>query len=210
MRLDLFPLNTVLFPRLRLPLHISEPRYRTMIRRCLDQDLRCGVVLVKEGEEVGDRVVPHEVGTTARVLQAETSTDGRLNIVLVGKQRFRIESIVQDRPHVVGEVSLDPMPMRDPRGVAAAAFETRNAFRRVLALMLELQAGYAPQLDLPRDPERLAYFVAAGLAIENPTRQRLLESASVDALLDEERRMVDHHIGALERRLAEHWERRRN
>ena len=53
MEMPLFPLNVVLFPGMALPLHIFEARYREMINRCLDENLAFGVVLIKEGPEVG-------------------------------------------------------------------------------------------------------------------------------------------------------------
>ena len=64
MRLDLFPLHTVLFPRMRLPLHIFEPRYRVMIRACIDGERPFGVTLIHSCEEVGG--APHVVGAAAR------------------------------------------------------------------------------------------------------------------------------------------------
>ena len=51
--LPIFPLNTVLFPGAPLPLRIFEPRYREMLKRCLDGGRRFGVVLIKSGPEVG-------------------------------------------------------------------------------------------------------------------------------------------------------------
>ena len=58
MEMPLFPLNVVLFPGMALPLHIFEPRYREMINRCLDENLAFGVVLIKEGPEVGGDALP--------------------------------------------------------------------------------------------------------------------------------------------------------
>ena len=66
MRLDLFPLHTVLFPRMRLPLHIFEPRYRVMIRACIDGERPFGVTLIHSGEEVGGAAAPHVVRAAAR------------------------------------------------------------------------------------------------------------------------------------------------
>ncbi|MCH8222137.1 MAG: LON peptidase substrate-binding domain-containing protein [Chloroflexi bacterium] len=65
--LPIFPLNTVLFPGAPLPLRIFEPRYREMLKRCLDGDRRFGVALIKSGPEVGGPAEPHDVGTVARI-----------------------------------------------------------------------------------------------------------------------------------------------
>ena len=69
--LPLFPLNTVLFPRMTLPLRIFEPRYRQMLADCLDGDPIFGVVLIREGKEVGETAMPHDVGTTARIIAVQ-------------------------------------------------------------------------------------------------------------------------------------------
>ena len=74
LELPIFPLGTVLFPGMPLPLHIFEERYKRMIGRCLDGDRAFGVTLLKSGREVGGPAIPHEVGTIARIVQAGRST----------------------------------------------------------------------------------------------------------------------------------------
>ena len=91
--LRLFPLNSVLFPGMRMPLHIYEERYRVMIRECVEEDAPFGVALIKSGPEVGSGAIPHDVGTTARILQVEYLDDGRMNIFTIGEQRFRTLAI---------------------------------------------------------------------------------------------------------------------
>ena len=68
-RLPLFPLNTVLFPGVSLPLQIFEERYKLMLRECMESDKRFGVSLIREGDEVGGPAVPHVVGTVAHLVQ---------------------------------------------------------------------------------------------------------------------------------------------
>ena len=204
------PLQTVLFPRMRLPLHIFEPRYRAMIGRCLDEDLPFGVVLIRAGTEVGGPATPHRIGTVARIIESNRMDDGQLNILVAGEERFEIKTIVQRAPHTIGEVTLVDTPMLDPVAVAAKAADVCSEFRRAIGMVLELQAGFSDHLDLPRDPERLAYFVAAGLASDSETGQRLLESESVDVLLDSEHGLVTRQIAEIEKRLDRRWSSRRN
>ena len=64
--LPLFPLGTVLFPGMQLPLQLFEPRYLQMFQDIARQDSRFGVVLIKEGVEVGEPAVPFDIGTIAR------------------------------------------------------------------------------------------------------------------------------------------------
>ncbi len=210
MRLDLFPLNTVLFPGAELPLHIFEPRYLEMIGCCRSSDLPFGVVLIKHGNEVGESATPHEVGTTARITRMETLADGRMIVLAIGERRFRIDALVQKTPHVVGEVTETPFPTKDPRAVAESAFKLRGAFRETMALLLELQAGYGTPPAAPRDPEKLAYLVGAVLDVDDGARQKLLESASVDELLEAERELVADRLHGLQRRVTAKRDAQRN
>src|SRR5215216_2373888 len=82
--LPLFPLNTVLFPSLPLPLHIFEERYKLMIGTCAVTDNLFGVCLIKEGVEVGGPAEPFEIGTVARIAEIERMPDGRMNLMTFG------------------------------------------------------------------------------------------------------------------------------
>jgi Lon protease-like protein len=108
LELPLFPLHSVLCPGVALPLHIFEDRYRLMIGRCIDRSEPFGVVLLRDGKEVGPltgRVA--EVGTTALIREAGRYADGRMDLMTVGGRRFRIHDVDGERePYLVGEVSL--------------------------------------------------------------------------------------------------------
>jgi uncharacterized protein len=88
--LPLFPLGTVLFPGGPLSLRIFEPRYLDMVRRCLREQSSFGVVLILEGTEVGAVAAVADTGTSARLVDFDTLTDGLLGIVCVGERRFRV------------------------------------------------------------------------------------------------------------------------
>ena len=90
--IPLFPLKTVLFPGGPLPLRIFEPRYLDMISACLREEHGFGVILIREGEEVGP-VRTHEVGTMADIVDWYQGSDGLLGVTAQGRQRFRITGI---------------------------------------------------------------------------------------------------------------------
>src|SRR6476469_494249 len=100
-RLALFPLNTVLFPGMPLPLHIFEERYKLMIGRCIEENRPFGVVLIRSGPEVGGPATPHVVGTTAEISGWKRLEDGRLNLIVMGTERFRIVEVVRQEPYMV-------------------------------------------------------------------------------------------------------------
>jgi Lon protease-like protein len=153
--LPLFPLGTVLYPGLLLPLHIFEDRYRQLIRDLLDggEAPRFGVVAIREGRETGVTGVSalFPVGCTAVLRQVEKYPDGRYDIVTVGVQRFRLLELDDSRPYLRGEVELLPDETGDPEQAELAARAVRPAFsgyRRALASLAQHDPeppGRAPQ-----------------------------------------------------------------
>lgn len=98
--IPLFPLNVVLFPHQPLPLHIFEPRYKVMVRDCLESDKDFGVLLVHQGQLFQN-------GTCARIENIlERFDDGRLKILTLGKRRFRVKRVIEGKPYLEGEVEF--------------------------------------------------------------------------------------------------------
>jgi Lon protease-like protein len=185
--LSLFPLNTVLFPGQVLPLHIFEDRYRLMIRRCLAEDTSFGVVLIKEGHEVGETAEPHLVGTMARIVESSHLPDGTMNILTVGTERFRIRHLLYDQPYLRGEVEFYPMP--DPVDVeplTGLAQVVRTQIGRYIELIAQA-AGLQIQIgEVPETPQKIGYLAAVALQVENDEKQALLDSSSLAKILADE------------------------
>lgn len=134
MDLPLFPLHTVLCPGIALPLHIFEPRYRALVRHCLQADEPFGVVWIREGREVGSGDLSvAAVGTVAQIREADRRVDGRYDLIAVGTGRFRIEEVFADRaPYLVARAE----PMADlitdeGRALQLARIVTRRFVRYV-------------------------------------------------------------------------------
>lgn len=98
-RLPMFPVSTVLFPYDRLPLHVFEPRYRSLVADCLAADGRLGVVLISRGSEVGGGDERNDVGTEACIEVAEPQPDGRWHLVVRGQELLRVTRWLDDRPY---------------------------------------------------------------------------------------------------------------
>ncbi len=118
LRLPLFPLHSVLFPGGPLALRIFEPRYLDMISRCLREDCGFGVVLIRDGGEVGEVAIPHSVGTLGRISYFHERRDGLLGITVTGERRFRIiASEAGPDKLLYGEVELldedEPLPVEE-------------------------------------------------------------------------------------------------
>jgi Lon protease-like protein len=153
--LPLFPLGTVLYPGLLLPLHIFEERYRQLVRDLLanGEAPRFGVVAIREGRETGVSGVSalYPVGCTAVLRQVQKYPDGRYDIVTVGVQRFRLLALDDSQPYLQGEVELLPEEAGDPAEAELAARAVRPAFSGYLRALASLaqhdpeQPGGAPQ-----------------------------------------------------------------
>jgi Lon protease-like protein len=171
-RLPLFPLNVVLFPGAQLPLHIFEPRYRTMISRCLEESKPFGVVLIREGIEVGGSAVPHMVGTTAEIQSAYRLADGRMYIVTEGRQRFRINYPLSVDPYMVAMVTMLDDEVND-RHQADELTALYSQYHRTVAAATGMRST---TIDLPSEPVSLSYKLADSMQMALPIKQRWLES----------------------------------
>ncbi|PKB69834.1 MAG: hypothetical protein BZY77_02925 [SAR202 cluster bacterium Io17-Chloro-G5] len=171
-RLALFPLNLVLFPGMELPLHIFEERYKDMIGECLEQDVPFGVVLIKEGLEVGAPADPERIGTSTRILRSEILDQGRMNIVTKGERRFEIEEIIQRVPHVVGRVRF--LVELEGEGCAELIPQINDEYVNLVKNLTALTGGYTSRVDIPEDPIELSYAIAGNLNLEPHLRQSLL------------------------------------
>src|SRR5689334_20251727 len=106
MEIPLFPLRTVLFPGMTLPLRIFEERYQVMTRELIANKGQFGVLLIRAGSEVGGAAVPFDVGTTAVIEQSEELPGGRFAIAARGVRRFRLIRMLPPRPYPYGEVEM--------------------------------------------------------------------------------------------------------
>jgi len=150
MELPLFPLHTVLCPGVALPLRIFEERYRAMVRRCLEQDEPFGVVLIRDGREVGPGATSiATVGTLAEIREASKYSDGRYDLLVVGTRRFRIESVAVGRqPYLVGEVTELDEPVGDPERAERLTTEVTQRFVRYLALLQPEEGEDGAEIDV--------------------------------------------------------------
>jgi len=171
-RLALFPLNLVLFPGMELPLHIFEERYKEMIGECLEQDVPFGVVLIKEGLEVGAPADPERIGTSTRILRSEILDQGRMNIVTKGERRFEIEEIIQRVPHVIGRVRF--LVELEGEGCAELIPQIDDEYVNLVKNLTALTGGYTSRVEIPEDPIELSYAIAGNLNLEPHLRQSLL------------------------------------
>lgn len=189
-RLPIFPLGLVLLPRMPLPLHIFEPRYREMIARCIDESIAFGVVL-----HTGSTI--QHTGCLARIDSViNRYDDGRLDILTVGTDRFRVHRIHEVKAYL--EADIERFGDREPSGdeqqtlpaLATQAMESLSRFA--------ISSGYEVDGDLVADLtfEELSFLLATTDVFSLEERQRLLEGRSTadrirtaaDAILESSKR----------------------
>jgi Lon protease-like protein len=165
-RLPLFPLNVVLLPGADLPLHIFEPRYRQMVRECLDMQTPFGILLALPNGIAG-------TGCTAEILEVtKRYPDGRCDILTVGRSPFRVVHLFNDEPLLRGEVDFledRPSPIN-----SRVCRELNDLYETCHTLI----CGDYPR-DLCSTPDSdISYEVAAKLPMDLLWKQCILELRS--------------------------------
>ncbi|MEU1310154.1 LON peptidase substrate-binding domain-containing protein [Streptomyces cinnamoneus] len=215
-RLPLFPLNSVLFPGLVLPLGVFEQRYRALMRDLSklpeDEPRRFGVVAIRDGHEVApsapglpdeSRPEPgpasgfgpdplksfHTIGCTAEAATIRERPDGTYEVLATGTTRFRLLSVDASGPYLTGEV--ETVEEQQGEGAGALASGVVRAFRTYQKRLAGAnEASLARRAELPGEPQVLSYLVAAAAVLDTPVKQRLLQAPDTATRLAEELKLL--------------------
>jgi ATP-dependent Lon protease len=175
--LPLFPLGLVLYPDETLPLHIFEERYKDLTQYCLEHDVPFGILLSREDGGLA------EVGTTARIQRVVNEyADGRLDIVVEGEERFRLEGFHDRKSYYTGDVTL----LEEEGGAVNLKLKERAITQHMKLLEL---AGRTVRPELYRDVERLSFVLAQNAGLDNDQKQTVLETSTEEARI---RYLIDH------------------
>ena len=187
--LPLFPLGgTVLFPGMNLPLQVFEDRYVQMMADITQDDSKFGVVLIKEGKEVGEPATPYDIGTVAKIMQRENSPDGRIILVAEGQERFRTLNIIQQRPYIIARVEL--LEPEEP-SISQAALQVREKYIDYARLLAGMSNEWMRDVKVPDEAAELSYLVAQSLEANTLVKQGLLEMSSAEERLLAEVEILD-------------------
>jgi len=216
-RLPLFPLNSVLFPGLVLPLNIFEERYRAMMRDLLktpeDEPRRFAVVAIRDGHEVAESApgmpdptaLPelgptagfgpdpaksfHSTGCVADAATIREREDGTFEVLATGTTRARLVSVDASGPFLTAD--LEELP-EDPGDEAGALAEgVLRAFRQYQKRLAGArERSLSTGADLPDEPSVVSYLVAAAMMLDTPTKQRLLQAPDTASRLRDELKLL--------------------
>jgi Lon protease-like protein len=170
-RIPLFPLNVVLLPGATLPLHIFEPRYRQMVRRCMDDKCEFGLLLALPKGIV-------RVGCTAEITEVlQRYPDGRMDILTVGRSPFRILELVNTDAYVNDELLEGDVDFLDDREYRTDA-GTRNDLLQLYEVCHTLIFDDYPKNIEGEAAEYLSFVVASTLPLDLMWKQQILELRS--------------------------------
>jgi len=170
-RIPLFPLNVVLLPGATLPLHIFEPRYRQMVRRCIDDKCEFGLLLALPKGIV-------RVGCTAEITEVlQRYPDGRMDILTVGRSPFRILELVNTDAYVNDELLEGDVDFLDDREYRTDA-RTRNDLLQLYEVCHTLIFDDYPKNIEGEAAEYLSFVVASTLPLDLMWKQQILELRS--------------------------------
>ena len=181
-RIPLFPLNVVLLPGADLPLHIFEPRYRQMVRHCLESRCEFGILLALPKGIV-------RVGCTAEVVEVvKRYHDGRMDILAVGRAPFRIVELLNAEKYSDDHLLEGCVDYLDDRERPVDARLQRQVIELYETCHTLIFGDYPRNLK-DQDPEQLSYIVAGTLPMELLWKQQVLELRSE---ADRQERLVSY------------------
>ncbi|MGV9954853.1 LON peptidase substrate-binding domain-containing protein [Streptomyces cellulosae] len=216
-RLPLFPLNTVLFPGLVLPLNVFEERYRAMMRELLktpeDEPRQFAVVAIRDGLEVAPSApgLPdataapergpaagfgadplrafHKVGCVADAATIRERPDGTFEVLATGTTRVRLLSVDASGPFLTAELEpLEEEPGEEAGPLAEGVLRAFRQYQKRLAGARE--RSLTSDAELPDEPSVVSYLVAAAMMLDTPTRQRLLQAPDTASRLRDELKLL--------------------
>ncbi|NGO46449.1 LON peptidase substrate-binding domain-containing protein [Streptomyces ureilyticus] len=216
-RLPLFPLNSVLFPGLVLPLNIFEERYRAMMRELLktpeDEPRRFAVVAIRDGHEVApsapglpdQTAVPergpaagfgddpaqalHKVGCIADAATIRERADGSFEVLATGTRRVRLLSVDTSGAFLTAELEeLEEDPGDEAGALAEGVLRAFRQYQKRLAGARERSLSTGG--ELPDEPSVVSYLVAAAAMLDVPAKQRLLQAPDTASRLREELKLL--------------------
>lgn len=198
--LPMFPLNTVLFPGVSIPLHVFEDRYRALVHHLLridDPSERVfGTVAIREGYEVGDHGAQslYRVGVRMQLTEVESNEDGTFEIVATARDRIILDGLETSGEFANGEVTDSPdEPIEGSEELHHRARATFTAYRAAISAI----QGSTFSGSLPRDPGYLSWTLAALAPLPMAERQSLLEAESPEARLELVTRLLREELRAI-------------
>lgn len=195
--IPLFPLGTVLFPGMPLPLQVFEPRYLQLMRDHENDAVPFGVALVQSAREPQSVFPSHDIGTAAHLLNRVERPDGRIDIVVKGERRFRILEVDASLPYSMATVEWLQEELGDLTEANTLLHIVAAQFHRYAGGVARLTKRRFGEVAIPEDPIRASYDLASRLPLHTWERQRLLQSKTAVERLSEVSYLAERELALL-------------
>lgn len=196
-QLPLFPLNTVLYPGMPLPLHIFEERYRRLLRIRAGEETVFGVILIKTTNADVAPLGMYPIGTAARLITRRSMPDGRSDIVVTGTRRFRVHAENWSAGYCVAEVTYLNDEIGDQQRVDRLLERTTRRFAKYVEGITRITGREFAGVRISEDPIEAAYDLTTRLPLHTWERQGILELDTTEARLEQISRLVDREVALL-------------
>lgn len=175
-KIPLFPLGVVMLPEMMLPLHIFEERYKAMINECLNEQNEFGIVYY-DGSDI------KSTGCTATITQVTRRfSDGRMDIMTRGYQRFHINDVYEEKEYMEAEVSYLEDIDTDNLDISPSLLEeARKLIEKIVQLTERSSSALSPDIS---DPLKLSFIIAGIEAFSAEEKQEFLEMDSTSERLE--------------------------
>ena len=201
-KLPIFPLGgVVLFPGSPLVIRVFEERYKKLVADVESTDSRIGIVLIKEGNEVGDIAEPFQVGTQSKIVESTRMDNGQIFLSLLGEKVFRIKQIVTEYPYQTADVEIiNELPNL---GISPEyVISVTEAFQEYIKIARSVEGSWSSQLVNEPDPVKLSYLIAQSMSAEPLVKQGLLETLGTGDRLEIEENLLRRGTERLRHRLV--------
>jgi len=195
--LPLFPLGTVVFPGMPLPLHVFEERYRRMLADRGESEPAFGIVLLKSGSDSSVEQDIHDVGTAARLVSRRTWRNGRSDIVIEGMRRFEIRTINWELGYGLATIEWREELIGNEERLQRSMDQSVALFQRYVRGITKLTGRSFQGVRISDDPVTASYDMASRLPLHTWERQHLLALDRVDERFERLHQIVRREVALL-------------
>ena len=178
--LRLFPLNTVLFPGMTIPLSIFQERYRKLITECINNEEPFGVLLLRNGLDTDEKNEDlYSIGCTARITDSLPQQDGTILISSRGEKRFRLLELTQKEPFLIGKVDYPVDEIRElPENLVS---DLQEGYKQIRSFRYMIEGSFEREIMPPKKLGLLADKIASSAIgiVENEKLQSIIESFDI-------------------------------
>ena len=178
--LRLFPLNTVLFPGMTIPLSIFQERYRKLITECINNEEPFGVLLLRNGLDTDEKNEDlYSIGCTARITDSLPQQDGTILISSRGEKRFRLLELTQKEPFLIGKVDYPVDEIRElPENLVS---DLQEGYKQIRSFRYMIEGSFEREIMPPKNLGLLADKIASSAIgiVENEKLQSIIESFDI-------------------------------